>query len=367
MLDRVTDLSNECPLSLREGFKYLLEAIAKSYSDISAKGIVGSIFFLRFLCPAIISPAKYTDMDDEEALSPQVSAQLVLASKILLHIANKTPWESDHEYKELINNRIQMYQEKVSIFVEKLVDPATIEFGRTIIDASVSRDLNQDTIDAAEVAMRSYIENISNAHDLKLEYQNSLQRVRHLYDVETNWKLCLKDDGAVVYKLKEEGNSINTWKSQIKITLQNQDTLMDFLVTGNSLREDKRIEKLVMVERIDENTSDWLLTTKILWPMAARECLFRKIKIVAEKYRFVLDYSIFRKDTPITKHSIRSVIFCGSFIEVHKDCKPGEVLFTQLWMMDPKGSIPTWIVNKGAAGCMKYLKNMRHIAVSRQF
>jgi len=281
-----------------------------------------------------------------------------------LLIANKSQWESDHKFKENINNCIQNNQEKVITFVEKLVDPATIEFGRMIIEASVWNTNNRQAKVDAENALKFYLQQQSD-HELHSDFHQTFQWVRSLYENESLWKLQLKEDGMFVYNLKEEGMSIYTWKVQTKVHIKNLDSFVNYFASGQSLREDHRFETCSLREKIDENTSDWLICSKIMWPMAPREGLLRRTKIIGDKYSMVMDHTVTRNDTPPSKNAIRAVGDSGFFFEMNNTHKPGEVLFTNIYRLDPKGNIPIWIVNKSATACMKFAKKVRIVAQSK--
>jgi len=222
----------------------------------------------------------------------------------------------------------------------------------------VSSNNNDDAKKDAELAMKIYLQ-IPTDDQLRLTFEKEIQHIHHLYDGETGWKVKFKEEGLLVCKLQEKG--IITWKGQtkLKFTKTTVDSLIHFFASGNTLKEDKRVEGLELVERYNENTADWRFCTRLLWPLAPREWLLRRNKVIEDRWTLVLDYSITRDDYPPTKSAVRGVACAGVFFEVDKDCEPGEVIFTQIYSMDPKGNVPTWIINKAGPAVFRFLKKLR--------
>ena len=85
LLANVKKNFNKCPPSLRKIFEMVAALTALKYPELKWK-IVGSLFFLRFLNPALCSPEKYELVSRE--ITPQSRKGLVTVSKMLMATAN---------------------------------------------------------------------------------------------------------------------------------------------------------------------------------------------------------------------------------------------------------------------------------------
>lgn len=107
--------------SLRSSFSFLLKCVDKKYPE--SKQIVSSVFFLRFICPTIISPASYgLEFEDQPAAAAAdgVHRGLVNLSKILQNFANGFELK-DKSYADLVNVGIKTQHPLIIAFIDQLV------------------------------------------------------------------------------------------------------------------------------------------------------------------------------------------------------------------------------------------------------
>jgi len=78
-LDSVIGSTDKCPIQFRKICKILIEAVSRKFPEDALSG-VRNFIFLRYICPAILSPPKTFGLPE---LSPQSRRTLVLISKII--------------------------------------------------------------------------------------------------------------------------------------------------------------------------------------------------------------------------------------------------------------------------------------------
>lgn len=86
LIDSMTSQSTACPATIRAAFRVLKITVNKYHPEVCA--FIPSVFFLHFICPAIMQPTAYGLSDtrpDAEALG-----NLIIACKILQCIANNS-------------------------------------------------------------------------------------------------------------------------------------------------------------------------------------------------------------------------------------------------------------------------------------
>jgi hypothetical protein len=85
ILDAMMASTDECPLELREIMRFMMEECEKNFSGYG-ETCVGGLYFLRFVCPAIISPHLFGIVNS--CPQPNAMRTLVLITKVLQNIAN---------------------------------------------------------------------------------------------------------------------------------------------------------------------------------------------------------------------------------------------------------------------------------------
>eukprot|EP00051_Salpingoeca_urceolata_P010950 m.134514 g.134514 ORF g.134514 m.134514 type:complete len:963 (+) comp16915_c7_seq2:139-3027(+) len=106
LLDMVTQNWLLCPLSLRQVVYTICQTIEAKYPG-HGKGAVGAFVFLRFLCPAILSPHRNGLVDQQPP--PEHQRSLLLATKLVQSLVNSSGIdtllkdESLHLCKEFIS------------------------------------------------------------------------------------------------------------------------------------------------------------------------------------------------------------------------------------------------------------------------
>jgi GTPase-activator protein for Ras-like GTPase len=111
------------PLACRFICHQLLSKVSRSYPAQVAP-VVGSFFFIRFICPAIIKPEEYGVWDIEKVSVPPFARRaLILISKTLRNLALNAEFGMKEEYLQLLNPFISDHQNTLKAFFQKLATP----------------------------------------------------------------------------------------------------------------------------------------------------------------------------------------------------------------------------------------------------
>jgi hypothetical protein len=156
-LTNIYDATLLCPLLIRMGLLHMQGIVHNAYQETSTTRITISVFMLRFICPAIISPHKYGLL--EEAPLKNAGPGLILSAKILQSIANGIEWsESEMPHVKTINRFIRKQIPRMGEFMEKLWNSDEIERGFRMFESSVARLFNAEEQQQALEALHSYLE-----------------------------------------------------------------------------------------------------------------------------------------------------------------------------------------------------------------
>ncbi|XP_064092568.1 uncharacterized protein LOC135205657 isoform X4 [Macrobrachium nipponense] len=111
------------PLELRECFCLYRERLASIGKASLSDNLISASIFLRFLCPAILSPSLFNitqEYPDERA-----SRNLTLIAKTLQTLANFTKFQGKENFMEFMNQFIEMEQAQMKTFLKQISSPAT--------------------------------------------------------------------------------------------------------------------------------------------------------------------------------------------------------------------------------------------------
>ncbi len=103
ILDRLQETVQLLPRSFREVCGFLSAAVAKKFPGCSASA-VGGFMFLRFLCPALVSPEAFGLI---RTVAGEARRALVLVAKTLQNLANMVVFGSKEEYMVPLNPFIE--------------------------------------------------------------------------------------------------------------------------------------------------------------------------------------------------------------------------------------------------------------------
>eukprot|EP01102_Stenamoeba_stenopodia_P021856 TRINITY_DN891_c0_g2_i1.p1 TRINITY_DN891_c0_g2~~TRINITY_DN891_c0_g2_i1.p1 ORF type:complete len:660 (+),score=165.91 TRINITY_DN891_c0_g2_i1:386-2365(+) len=119
-LQRSIDL---VPLAFRDICHQLKEKVSSKFPDVNPLVSVGSFFFLRYACPAVINPTSFGLCSVTP--SPICQRGLLLVAKILQNLSNGTKF--NEPYMQFMNEYLQTLQPSITNFCEQLASLPTGE------------------------------------------------------------------------------------------------------------------------------------------------------------------------------------------------------------------------------------------------
>ncbi|KAM9313304.1 RAS protein activator like-3 [Gastrophryne carolinensis] len=117
----ILDSQRYFPRELLAVFSSWQENIAMQGKPEFGSQMVSSCLFLRFLCPAILSPGLFH-------LSPKhpnalASRALTLVAKVLQNLSSFTRFGEKEDYMEFMNGFLEQYWDQMSFFLQTVTDP----------------------------------------------------------------------------------------------------------------------------------------------------------------------------------------------------------------------------------------------------
>ncbi|CAL4060278.1 unnamed protein product [Meganyctiphanes norvegica] len=121
MWSRILNSHPYFPLELRECFNFYRERLSAIGKEDLTDNLISASIFLRFLCPAILSPSLFNitqEYPDERA-----SRNLTLIAKTLQTLANFTKFQGKENFMEFMNEFIEAEQAQMRIFLKQISSP----------------------------------------------------------------------------------------------------------------------------------------------------------------------------------------------------------------------------------------------------
>lgn len=163
--------------------------------------------------------------------------------------------------------------------------------------------------------------------------------------VQNNWKILFNKNGLSVYSQKAVHSDVSALKATgiLKAPI---DQVMEVLRKVEISREwIPHIDKKISIKDFSDLEAITYSVNRLPWPFADRSLLLHnKIRLDKEKRYLVVDMNSVDSETnPIQEDHIRSNMYCGQLI-----MRPAGIGHTEIELIlfvDPKGHIPTWLVN----------------------
>jgi hypothetical protein len=150
LIERILSALDKIPIEIRQIATLLYDGIVQKYES-AARVAIGGLIFLRFICPAVTSPAMYGISFD--AIDEKVKRTLILITKVLQNLANGILFEMKEKFMVGANEFLEKYMDPVGEYflkipirdnefkVKKEKDTSDVSFIKAI---SVSTDDVQD-------------------------------------------------------------------------------------------------------------------------------------------------------------------------------------------------------------------------------
>jgi len=122
-MDVILNSSHFCPKPFREICRTLSETVQAKFPE--SKWIaIGGFIFLRYICPAVVTPDGHKIVDIE--ISTKLRRVLVLCSKVIQSIVNERPLKED--YMAPLSNMLTEYLSPLQYFLNNLAKPVGANF-----------------------------------------------------------------------------------------------------------------------------------------------------------------------------------------------------------------------------------------------
>ncbi|CAL8143768.1 unnamed protein product [Orchesella dallaii] len=113
------------PMELRECFSHCREALKSAGKEELSDHLISASIFLRFLCPAILSPSLFNITN--EYPSEKSARNLTLIAKVLQTLANFTRFQGKENYMEFINDFVEREASNMKAFLSCISSPLSPE------------------------------------------------------------------------------------------------------------------------------------------------------------------------------------------------------------------------------------------------
>ncbi|KAE9553993.1 hypothetical protein FO519_002810 [Halicephalobus sp. NKZ332] len=168
--ERIYSKSHLFPVELREVFKALRDRLQEAGRPELADNLISSSIFLRFLCPAILSPSLFGLVG--EYPTGQASRNLTLIAKTLQTLANFTQFGGKEGYMEFMNEFIEKergHMHEFLVLISKLHSGSALTGGDCVI-LDLGKELS---------LIHSYLEEVwtTDVHDQVCKEKSSLNQL----------------------------------------------------------------------------------------------------------------------------------------------------------------------------------------------
>ena len=175
---------------------------------------------------------------------------------------------------------------------------------------------------------------------------------------EYNWKHGKTSEGIVVWTSSVENSGFKAYKLEATLDASLKTTLALLTDLEKMPEWFDRVSKLKVLDQINPKEAKYYLEIGLPWPVRDRYAIAQcKFNIVHDK-KAILDVWLVDEDIEEKTRNVKMSQLSSQWILEEKT--DGVTSITQTGHMDPAGSIPAWLTNRGITESpMKSMKEMR--------
>ncbi|KAJ8673025.1 hypothetical protein QAD02_004286, partial [Eretmocerus hayati] len=132
---RILASHSHFPAELRECFRIFRERLAEMGREDMADNLISASIFLRFLCPAILSPSLFNIT--HEYPNEKAARNLTLVAKTLQTLANFTRFQGKENFMEFMNDVLEREAPSMKTFLQLISSPMSKETATTEFDGYI--------------------------------------------------------------------------------------------------------------------------------------------------------------------------------------------------------------------------------------
>lgn len=204
----ISESHRHFPTQLRECFATFRERLESIERDDMADNLISASIFLRFLCPAILSPSLFNITN--ELPSQRATRNLTLVAKTLQTLANFTRFQGKENFMEFLNDFLEQEAPKMKEFLIQIstrVDPNQSE---SILDWSGYIDQGKQLSILHSLLAENFPKLPPNKQQEMSQLQMILDRITHTKETTEN-----------NYHSQQLQQQENRYKSSSTTSLQN--------------------------------------------------------------------------------------------------------------------------------------------------
>ncbi|KAL6059391.1 Ras GTPase activating protein ira2 [Balamuthia mandrillaris] len=135
---------NKIPSEFRE-ICFVLQIETKKKFPTLLYRVIGGFFFLRFLCPAIVTPDAWDIIDGP--LDAKQRRRLVLVAKVLQNLSNEVLFTTKQSYLTAMNDFVEEYTPRLHDFYDQLVSINERRYSNDIPEDNLGAKKNEKNLD----------------------------------------------------------------------------------------------------------------------------------------------------------------------------------------------------------------------------
>ena len=211
--DRISNSHPFFPLELRQCFHLFREKLAKRNEENLSDKLVSASIFLRFLCPAILSPSLFNIT--QEYPNEKVSRNLTLIAKTLQTLANFTMFQGKENYMEFLNEFIRNKQPEMKVFLNQISSGIGHDHRGSEFDGDI--DLGSH-LSMLHVLLREALNNRSNSTNQNKknpDHQHYVDQLKYILD-DLDYKMN-QPNVDIMHRLSSCSNGVTNLNSATTI------------------------------------------------------------------------------------------------------------------------------------------------------